>query len=91
LAFSLSILFIKATLGRLAFSVSLQPISVCTSTPDTAQSTNSTLSATRKAPFTSLKKSAYPGVSIMLILQSFHSQGARLVLTDIFRFISSGK
>ena len=43
-------------------------ISVCTSTPSTAETTNTARSATRIAAATSVTKSAYPGVSITLIL-----------------------
>jgi hypothetical protein len=65
-------------------------ISVCTSTPSTADTTNTARSATRKAAATSPTKSAYPGVSRTFTLWSSCSNGAIDIDTEIPRRPSSG-
>ena len=65
-------------------------ISVCTSTPSTADTRNTARSAARSAAATSLTKSAYPGVSITLILQPSNSNGAMASDTEMRRRASSG-
>ncbi len=86
---SRSILFTTTARGSPASAASSQIISVWTSTPSTAETTNRHASAARSAPRTSPMKSAYPGVSRTLILRSSQSTGARVVETLIPRRISS--
>ena len=69
---------------------SRQAARVCASTPSTALTTTTTRSTTEQAARTSPKKSAYPGVSIRLILTSPTVNGAMARETDRCRFTSSG-
>ncbi len=69
-----SILLMKAILGTLYLSACLHTVSDCGSTPPTAQNTATTPSKTLRALSTSIVKSTWPGVSMMLIRQSFQKQ-----------------
>src|SRR3954471_14190690 len=75
--------------GRPSWAAIRHTISVCTSTPSTALTTNTARSATERAAETSGRKSAYPGQSRMLTLQPSYSNGASATDTEIDRFTSS--
>ena len=62
-----SILFTKHIRGTLYLSACRQTVSVCGSTPPTAQKIATAPSSTRSDLSTSIVKSTWPGVSIMLI------------------------
>src|SRR3990172_8437169 len=70
----LSILFTKAILGTLYLSACLHTVSDCGSTPPTEQNTATAPSSTLKDLSTSMVKSTWPGVSIILIRLSFQKQ-----------------
>ncbi len=87
---SRSSLFTNTARGSLACAAIRHAISVCTSTPSTADTTNTARSAARKAAATSPTKSAYPGVSRTFTLWSSCSNGAMDIDTEIPRRPSSG-
>ena len=69
-----SILFTKQKRGTLYLSACRQTVSDCGSTPATASNTTTPPSSTRSERSTSTVKSTWPGVSMMLMRWSFHSQ-----------------
>ena len=69
-----SILFTNAIRGTLYRSAWRHTVSLCGWTPPTAQNTHTAPSRTRSDRSTSIVKSTWPGVSIMLIEWPFHSQ-----------------
>ncbi len=87
---SRSSLLTKTTRGVPSRSAIAQMISVPTSTPSTAETTKIARSATRRAVMTSQTKSAYPGVSMRLILYPSNSSGASANEMDIRWRTSSG-
>ena len=90
LARSRSSLLMKTRRGSPSSAASSHAASVWASTPSTALTTTTTRSTTEQAARTSPKKSAYPGVSIRLILTSPTTMGASDSEIDICRLISSG-
>ena len=90
LARSRSSLFTNTMRGTPRRAASRQIAAVCTSTPSTADTTNTARSTTRRAAMTSPRKSAYPGVSTRLTLWPFHSKGANARDRDSPRRCSSG-
>ncbi len=87
---SRSSLFTKIARGSPRCSASFHAISVCTSTPSTAETTNSARSAAWIAAATSPTKSAYPGASRTFTLWSSSSNGASASETEMLRRCSSG-
>jgi hypothetical protein len=71
---TLSILFINAILGTLYLSACLQTVSDWGSTPATTSKAATAPSSTLRDLSTSMVKSTWPGVSMMLILWSFQKQ-----------------
>ena len=69
-----SILLMKAIRGTRYLSAWRQTVSDCGSTPATESKTAIAPSRTRSERSTSTVKSTWPGVSMMLIRWSFHSQ-----------------
>ena len=70
----LSSLFTKQILGTLYLSACLHTVSDCGSTPATPSKTATAPSKTFKDLSTSIVKSTWPGVSMMLTLWSFQKQ-----------------
>ena len=69
-----SILLMKQMRGTPYLLAWRQTVSVCGSTPATPSNTATAPSRTRSERSTSTVKSTWPGVSMMLIVWSFHSQ-----------------
>ena len=69
-----SILFTNAILGTWYLLACLQTVSVWGSTPPTEQNTATAPSRTRSDRSTSMVKSTWPGVSIILMRTSFQEQ-----------------
>ena len=69
-----SILLMKQMRGTLYLSAWRQTVSDCGWTPATASKTATAPSSTRRLRSTSAVKSTWPGVSMMLIWMSRHSQ-----------------
>src|SRR6266513_2849602 len=69
-----SILFTKQMRGTPYLSARRQTVSDCGSTPATESNTAIAPSSTRSERSTSIVKSTWPGVSMMLIRWSFHAQ-----------------
>ena len=90
LARSRSSLLTKTRRGRPSSAARAQAASVCASTPSTALTTTTTRSTTEQAARTSPKKSAYPGVSMMLSLTSPTWHGVSASESDMWYLISSG-
>ena len=86
---SLSILLMKMKRGMPDFVRRRHSLIVSICTPTSAPTSRAAQSATRNAATTSPTKSAEPGVSRMLILQSFHMTWLREVCTEILWAISS--
>jgi len=87
---SRSSLLMNTSLGIPSSVASRQVSSDWTSTPSTALTTRMARSATDRPASTSAMKSAYPGVSMTLILQSSKRNGASANETEICLLTSSG-
>ena len=86
-----SILLTKASFGTPKCSDCRQTVSDCGSTPPTAQKTPTAPSSTRSERSTSMVKSTWPGVSMMLTVVPFHSQVVQAEVMVMPRSCSSGR
>ena len=81
----------KQSRGTWYLLACLQTVSLCASTPSTAEKTTTAPSRTRSERSTSAVKSTWPGVSMMLIVTSFHRQVIAAATIVIPRSRSSGR